>query len=306
MSLTLLKVRAGITSLIFFTAILVLAVPAMPQTPPTGPCVDQSPRNLNMQLNRTDAPAQGYDYNFVSGAETVKPLDENRVEYQRIVLELCDRHYHSAVENDQGCQNEKAHASALAEKKSGPSAIGPWVEVHKVYAAGVDRTGDCSIGHDHDLKCCVKPPFVVLGYAAKIDQTDRIPTPANFAEWTGSATSEPATQCNTTPARWQLTLSCDTRLTSATLERTVGGKPHSARGVQGPNLVSTDLTFVGPSYMTEVCRKVSSTQPIPDEAAAQRICPGICKWPLNRFNGAWSNSGGSGLCGCCPLQRPQQ
>jgi hypothetical protein len=173
------------------------------------------------------------------------------------------------------------------------------------YAAAVDRTGDCSTGHDHDLKCCAKPPFVVLGYVAEIDQQDHIPTGVNFAEWAGSATSETATGCNTTPARWRFTLGCDTRLTPATLERTVGGKPHPARSVQGPNLVSTDLTFVGPSYMTAVCRRVS-TQPIPDEAAAQRICPGVCKWPLNRFNGTWSNSGGVGLCGCCPLQRPQQ
>ena len=101
MNLTLRKARAGISSLIFFTAILMLAVPGMAQTPPAGPCADQSPRNLNMRLDRTDAPAQGFDYNFVSGAGLVKPIDANRVEYQRTVLELCDRHYHSPVENVQ-------------------------------------------------------------------------------------------------------------------------------------------------------------------------------------------------------------
>lgn len=305
MNLTLRKVRAGVTSLLFFAAILALAVPAMAQTPP--PCNDQSPRNLNMELSRTGPPKQGFDYNFVSGAELVTPVDADHVKYQRIVLELCDRHYHTPVENVQGCPGEKGHTSATA-KKSGPvepPAVGDWVEVHNVYAAAVDHTGDCSVGHDHNLACCAKPPFVVLGYVAEIEDQDKTPTGVNFAEWTGSATSEPATGCNTVPARWRFTLGCGTQLTLKTLETTVGGKPHSARPVQGPNLVSTDLTFVGPNYTTAVCRKVNSNQPIPDQTVANRACPGVCKWPLDAFNGTFSPNGGSGLCGCCPLERPQ-
>jgi len=263
-----------------------------------------------MDLSRTTAPAQGFDYNFVSGAELVKPINENRVEYQRIELELCDRHYHTPVENVQGCPNEKGLAAAETEKKSGPSGpsgpppLGSWVEVHNVYAAKVDRTGECSVGHDHDLRCCAAPPFVVLGYVARIEQADHLPVAVNFAEWTGSATSENERQCNTTPARWQFTLGCDRRLTPATLESKVGGKAHVARAVQGPNLVSTDLTFVGSTYKTAVCRKVSSVYPIPNKAAADQICPGVCKWPLNRFDDTWNTN--PAQCGCCPLQRPQQ
>jgi hypothetical protein len=279
----------------------------MPQTPPGGPCADQSPRNLNMHLDRTGPPQQGFDYNFVSGAELVTPINENHVEYQRIELELCDRHYHTPVENVQGCPGEKPPpGSASAAKKSEPPPVGSWVEVHKVYAAAVDHTGECSIGHDHDLKCCAKPPFVVLGYVAQIEEKDNTPAPVNFAEWTGSATSENENRCNTTPARWRFTLGCGTQLTQATLESAVGGKAHSARDVQGPDLVSTDLTFVGPSFATAVCRKVSSNQPILDQAAANRVCPGVCKWPLNSFNGTFSKSTTDGLCECCPLQRPQQ
>jgi hypothetical protein len=86
-------------------------------------------------------------------------------------------------------------------------------------------------------------------------------------------------------------LSCQARLTPASLERSVGGKAHPARVLQGPNRVSSDLTLVGSNYSTAACRDVR-TDPIQDNAAPQKICPGVCKWPLNRFSGQWTNKDG--------------
>jgi hypothetical protein len=265
----------------------------------------------------------------------VDTANADKIIYQRHELELCDRHYHVPVENTQGCPSEKVDKRPGG---SGPPPLGQWVEIHNVYAAGVDRTGECATGHDHDLKCCAKPPFVVLGYVAQIADHDSLPGDTNHAEWSGSATKEDEiTHCNTIPALWHFGLGCDTRMTPATLstallerydetryavrsrhrfvlkDRTVGGKPHKARDLQGPNKVSSDLTFVGLDYVNAACRNVR-TALIPSDALAPRICPGSCSWPLNSFTGTWKNvfpdgpdhpATGYAICQCCPLVRPQ-
>jgi hypothetical protein len=296
-------------SLIVF--LLTLATAALAQSAPVPPCVNQSPRNLKFDPTQLGPPAQGDAYNFVSKDPLVDTANADKIIYQRHELELCDRHYHVPVENTQGCPSENVDKRPGG---SGPPPPGQWVEVHTVYASAVDRTGECAVGHDHDLKCCAKPPFVVVGYVALIADHDSLPSSTNHAEWSGSATKEnEVTKCNTVPALWHFGLGCDTRLTPATLAQKVGGNPHKARDVQGPNQVSSDLTFVGLDYVNAACRNVR-TALIPSDALAPRICPGVCSWPLNSFTGKWSNvfpdgpdhpATGYAICQCCPLVRPQ-
>jgi hypothetical protein len=296
MNLTPRRSKRSIFSLLFLVSLSTWTVMAQKAAVST-PCVNQSPRQVKFDPNRLDAPEQGKDYNFVSNIPLVD-TSGNTIVYQRKTLVLCDRHYHIPVENIQGCPNETAGTP------TNPPPIGQWVEVHTVYALEASTTGECAVGHDHELKCCLKPPFVVVGYSALIADHDAFPA-GDHAEWAGSATKEdPATGCNSTPAEWHFALGCQNRLTQTALQRLVGGKPHKARDVQGPDQVSSDLTLVGSdSSVKAACRNVS-TQPIP-EALATRICPGVCKWPLNQFTGTWKNEGDHAVCQCCPLPRPQ-
>ncbi len=297
--------KSGIFWLFPTASLLILLTPALaqPAPPPQGPCINQSPRQVKFDPNRLDPPAQGHDYNFVSPSPVVDTAtgSPDKVRYQARELELCDRHYHVPVENVQGCPEEKVDKRP---NHTGPPPKGQWAEVHTVYAGEASHTGECATGHDHKLKCCVKPPFVVVGYSAQIADNDVPPTTADFGEWAGSATLEdPVTMCNATPAEWHFALTCQARLTPVSLERNVGGKPHEARVLQGPNRVSSDLTLVG-AGLNAACRDVR-TDPIQDNAQAQRICPGVCMWPLNRFTGQWTNKDGYAVCNCCPLDRPQ-
>ncbi|HEY6305410.1 MAG TPA: hypothetical protein VI488_03000 [Candidatus Angelobacter sp.] len=313
MDLTARKGKLSIFWLLLCASSLILAATALaqPAPPAPSPCVNQSPRKLHFDPVRLDPPAQGEDYNFVSKTPLVTVASADKIMYQARELELCDRHYHVPVENIQGCPNEKVDKR---QGGSGPPPVGQWVEVHNVYAAEVNRSGECASGHDHELQCCAKPPFVVVGYSAQIADKDTPPGFTDFAEWAGSATKEdPVTGCNTTPGQWHFGLGCQTQLTPLSLERNVGGKPHVARTLQGPNRVSSDLTFVDANSLDAVCRKVR-TDLIQTDALAQRICPGVCRWPLNRFTGQWNNispdgpdhpATGYAVCTCCPLQRPQ-
>jgi hypothetical protein len=274
---------------------------------PAQICINQSPRQVTFDLKRLDQPAQGKDFNFVSGTPVVNAdsLTPVKVHYQGRNLELCDRHYHVPVENIQHCAADERVDQR--PDHTGPPRPGQWIEVHNVYALEVSHEGVCETGHDHGLVCCAKPPFVVVGYSARIDTTATVPpTATNFAEWAGSATSEdPATLCNSTPAEWHFGLTCSTRYTQQSLQDNVGGAPHKARVEQPPNRISSDLTFVGPNNQTAVCREVA-TDAIATPALAQRICPGVCKWPLNSWNTQWRNTSPStAVCGCCPLDRPQ-
>jgi hypothetical protein len=290
----------------FLVCLLTFVAPAVAQPAPSpqGTCINQSPRKVKFDPTRTSPPSQGEDYNFVSPAPVVETSTPNpaRIKYQGRELELCDRHYHIPVENIQGCTDEKADKRPNG---SGPPPVGQWVEIHNVYAREASHAGECAHGHDHELKCCLKPPFVVVGSSALIADHDAPPAFVDFSEWAGSATSEdPVTGCNATPAEWHFGLSCQARLTPATLERSVGGKAHPARTLQGPNRVSGDLTLVGSNYSTAACRDVRRDS-IANNDAAQKICPGVCKWPLNRFSGQWTNKEGYAVCNCCPLDRPQ-
>jgi len=303
-------------------AILTCATPLFPQSPdPQGPCINQSPRTVNFDQTRTSPPAQGLDYDFVSRTPLVAiPLSPptDTITYQRLELHLCDRHYHVPVENVQGCPNEKKDLRGADKKANelGPLPPGQWIEVHTVYAAEVSKDEKCKEGYDHGLKCCTAPPFVVLGYSAQIGDSDHLPGPGDVTEWVGSATSEVASRCNPVPAQWRFALGCKTTLTPEYVERSIGGEAHSARRLQTPNNLSSDLAFVpaqgsSPSDVTAKTCRLIQTSSIVNTAAADRICPGVCQSPLGKAyrlpdgHVDWKKNAQGAVCICCPLDRPQ-
>lgn len=284
------------------------------QASQTEPCINQSPRKVNFDQTRQTPSQPGTDFDFVSATPLVGSGPQDPVDtltYQRMTLTLCDRHYHLPVENVQGCTNETRDLHGLVP--------GQWIEVHTVYAAAVSTEGECSQGHDHGLRCCTKPPFVVRGYSAQIGTTDHLFN-GDHTEWLGSATSEVPSGCNPTPAQWNFTLGCLGVLTKEYVAHVVGGEPHHARQLQSPNNLSVDLAFVPLSgdihsndTKQKTCRSIRTAW-IPDTAAANRICPGVCKVPLGRpdmvgGNVNWAQHGsatdGYATCVCCPDVRPQ-
>jgi len=311
----LLHYRSCFSGTLLPAALLLLA-PATAQPQSRGPCVDQSPRQVQFDMTRETPPAQGEDYNFSSTVPlaAIAPGEPKEITYQQHPLERCDRHYHIPVENTQLCPGERKlpPTSSGNKKEPGPPRPGDWVEMHTVYAAEVSTTGECATFGDHALRCCLKPPFVVLAFSAQVQDKDFVPPPAAVAEWFGSTTGEDdATGCKPTPAFWHFNLGCQATFTPAFLEHI--GHPHSAREPQSPNRVSTDLTYLPPAgtpvNSPQTCRPIR-TAPIADNAAADRICPGVCKSPLNqplRINGhvKWEPKDGYALCTCCPLNRPQ-
>src|SRR5436305_11728801 len=138
--------------LLYLAMTLLFFVPAFTQVKQET-CTNQSPRNVTIKLES----ANRAPYNYVSTVPLVIP-DTGRwpesIRYQRQELKRCDQHYHAPVENVQGCDGEKLPAGPDV-----PPPTGSWVEVHTVFALGVDSTGRCADRLDHDLECCIKPPF---------------------------------------------------------------------------------------------------------------------------------------------------
>jgi hypothetical protein len=287
-------------------SILTVAMPAFMQGQQVDPCVNQSPRQVVFDQNRTSPPEQGLDYNFFSASPLVQRTSEEQIKYQGHTLYRCDKHFHIPVENIQGCAEEKVDKRA----PDNPLPVGQWLEIHTVYAAVVSRTGQCESGLDHDLACCTAPPFVVLGYSAKIASADAHP-PHDLVEWSGSRTGkDDSTGCRELPAQWNFQLGCDATVTRLSLQPI--GKAHFAREKQSPNRVSVDLTLL-PLHATEpnnTCRFVK-TGAIANDAEADKVCPGVCRNPLNQaFKAAnghvvWHPSDGGAVCQCCALDRPQ-
>ena len=315
MNLTALRCRFRLSALLLAAAVLGPAAPAIsqasqPQSP--GPCVNQSPRQIVFDQSRQTPPEQGMDYNFTSTVPLMAMVPNvPEILYQQHTLKLCDQHYHYPVENIQGCSNAKKEArpvEASAKDPVPPPPLGQWIELHTVFAAEVSTTGECSSGHDHDLQCCLKPPFVVLASQAKVAHENfDPPNPKDSAEWSGSRTGkDDSTGCRELPAFWHFDLTCAATITQRSLDSI--GPPHFARAVQSPNRVSVDLTFVpaagAPVDPAKTCRAIR-TAPIENPAAASRICPGVCRNPLNLWNGSWKNYDGYATCTCCPLTRPQ-
>jgi hypothetical protein len=302
MNLISLKCRFALS--LFLVALVVLVVPAFPQA--TGPCVNQSPRQVVFDRNRTTPPAQGLDYNFISASPLVQRSSEEQIQYQGHTLYRCDKHYHVPVENIQGCSDESVNRST----PSAPLPIDQWIEIHTVYASEVSTTGKCATGLDHDLECCLKPPFVVIGSSAKVAATDSPLAYSDWVEWSGSTTGkDDATGCKPVPAEWHFGLGCNVTMTPKTIEDL--GKAHPARPVQSPQRVSVDLTLL-PLANTEpnkTCRAIATTS-INSNAEADRVCPGVCRNPLNKsyvVNGhsVWRPVNGGAVCECCALDRPQ-
>ena len=323
MDLNSLKFRFSLVSLFLIAPILTLVTPAFTQSPqPQGPCVNQSPRQIVFDQTRQTPPAQGVDYNFTSTIPLVNvdPPNPEVIQYQAHTLQRCDQHYHYPVENIQGCSTDTKGTQPAETKKNEPGPpppLGQWIEMHTVYAAEISTTGECASGLDHDLRCCLKPPFVVLAFHAKVETKDFLPPrPTDSVEWSGSRTGkDDSTGCRELPAFWHFALSCQATLTQGYLEHI--GAPHYARAAQSPNRVSTDLTFVPaegtPVDPTKTCRSIK-TESILNTAAANRICPGVCRSPLNQPSMIYghvnwtqygSQKNGYAVCVCCPLDRPQ-
>src|SRR5215831_19321370 len=305
MDLTPLENRQVIFSLCLIVSILSLAAQGFSQA---EPCVNQSPRDLKIDLARLDPPAHAKDFDFVSRIPLVKLLPSGKLLYQRQELVACDIHYHLPVENLQGCPDE---TKELGLDERGRPRKGQWVEVHRVFALKNAPAEECLVVGDHELACCAVPPFVVMAHSFRVSDHSNLSPEPDTDEWSGSTTGkEDPTGCKSTPAQWSFALfGCQAE--SIVPDQ----KPHVARKVPAPNNVSSDLTFVAskttsPDQMVaRTCRMVK-TAPIQDDAAAQRICPGVCKSPLNSplmVNGSvvWSNKQGYAVCTCCPLERPQ-
>ncbi|HEY2171367.1 MAG TPA: hypothetical protein VGJ30_17205 [Candidatus Angelobacter sp.] len=305
MNLILLRPRLSLPALLF-VSILTAATSAFMQGQQADSCVNQSPRQVVFDRNRTSPPAQGLDYNFFSTSPLVQRTSEEQIKYQGHTLYRCDKHFHIPVENIQGCAQERVDKRT----PDNPLPIDQWLEIHTVYAAVVSRTGQCESGLDHDLACCIVPPFVVLGYSAKIAGADSHPL-HDLVEWSGSRTGkDDPTGCRELPAQWNFQLGCDATVTRLSLQPI--GKAHFAREKQSPNRVSVDLTLL-PLHATEpnnTCRFVQ-TGAIANDAEADKVCPGVCRNPLNKaFKAAnghvvWHPSDGGAVCQCCALDRPQ-
>lgn len=280
-------------------------------------CVNQSPRNVLYQPPIGTAPAAGLDYNFKSTKPVVTfGADPTMVNYQGRVLHICDQHYHVPVENIQGCAKE---TQGVPPPHGQPAPVGQWIEVHTVYAAEVDHSGDCAEGLDHNLICCKKPPFVVRGYSAEVTAPSGslkvlIPQPNTglLVEWSGSNTGrDDDTGCKPLPAQWSFRLGCEFRVPQNELDPHLY-EAHEARPVQPPTRVSPDMTLVGSAGELDnnACRQVQ-TGPIRSDAIAKQWgCPVACTPPLSSFNGMWRNVPGNAnpqfaLCTCCALDRPQ-
>jgi hypothetical protein len=106
MNLILLRPRLSLPAFLF-VSILTVATPAFMQGQQADPCVNQSPRQVVFDQNRTSPPAQGLDYNFFSRSPLVQRNSEEQIKYQGHTLYRCDKHFHIPVENIQGCAEEK-------------------------------------------------------------------------------------------------------------------------------------------------------------------------------------------------------
>jgi hypothetical protein len=279
-------------------------------------CINQSPRNVLYQPAPGAPPAPGLDYNFKSTVPVVTFGAPSEVNYQGRVLHVCDQHYHVPVENIQGCANEK---QGTPPPHGVAPPVGQWIEVHTVYAAEVDSKPECANAPDKNLACCMKPPFVVRGFSAKVTQPSGssappIPQPNTglLVEWSGSNTSpDDSTGCKPLPAQWSFRLGCQFELRQNQLDPHIF-EAHGARPAQPPNRVSPDMTLVGNNVELDnkACRQVR-TDPIANDAIARKWgCPVACKSPLTTFNGDWRNVPDNvnpqyALCTCCAPDRPQ-
>lgn len=203
--------------------------------------IPQSPRNI-------DPKAVPSPYNKPpSRTSIVERIGPNSIVYQprgggkAQTLYLCSQHYHLPIETPQGCKG------AIPPAGQTEPAPGQYVEIHTVYAANKERPHGCN---PEKLECCVLPPLVVRGFAAKVTANGPggpivPPTGRPLAEWSGSATGadKVPNECKAA-AQWSFRLSCDFTVSQAQLRQFTHADP--ARAVQPADRLSKDLTLVIP------------------------------------------------------------
>ena len=223
-----LAIGIGLFAVAFF---LCGAAPARPggeaRTPQKQPaCMNQAPRAL------AGVP---WDREPVSRVQNVT---DDTVTYQGQTLHRCSQHFHCTIETFQGCEGQSV-SPVPGPHECPPPRTGGWVEVHTAYAKHAGCVGPVP-------ECCLEPPFVVLGYHARVaagGAPGRLPVirDGSFAEFLGS-TSGPDTEEGPAPckpeAEWSFTLGCTFSVTAAQL----GPHGEGARPLQ--DRVSRDLILV--------------------------------------------------------------
>jgi hypothetical protein len=214
------------------------AAPPQPSGPPqpgrTAAQPDSAPGSCNNQSPRALA-GVAFDREPFS---KVHDVTEQTVSFKGQLLHRCSQHFHCRIENFQGCEGQSVSPIPGPHECPAPPA-GSWVEVHTAYAAQAGCVGPVS-------KCCLAPPFVVLGYHAKVapeGAPGRLPVIRDgpFAEWLGSTTgtgSEEGGDPCKPEAEWSFTLGCDFSVTAGQL----GPHGEGARPLQ--ERVSRDLKYV--------------------------------------------------------------
>ena len=294
---------------ILASVLLGLAIRVYAQQPASCD-VPQSPRNVNTDKDK------GVEYNFVSTNSLITEAKEpETIRFRGQLLFRCDQHYHVPVENTQGIPKEREGKPP----EEGPPPAGQWIEVHTVYAAGVSDEDKCRDRLDHDLKCCVKPPFVVRGFSATVTSDGQPshkpivpPQGTLFAEWSGSNTGPDKDEekgCKPIAAQWSFLMGDKFTVTQGQLE--VFHEAHGSRQVQSCNLISNDLTLVGPNS-TDLDGKTCQwfeAEFIRNAEEARNKCPWTCftRAPLSRWSGRWQTTKPNEMsqCLCCPPARPQ-
>jgi hypothetical protein len=285
----------GTTILLFF--VLTTRNQALAQECP----VKQSPRNIQAEpfpgpYNGTPTHRPDSVVTNIDAAATIT--------YEGKVLTRCDQHYHVPVENTQGCPHEKVGEVKIPERE--PLPEGQWVEVHTVYALEVEPGCD---GLDHNLRCCIKEPFVVRGFSARVKNTvgsksggPLIPADGRpLAEWSGSNTGAPCEGCKPIAAQWSSLVNCEITVTQQQLEPL--GHAHEARCVQPPKELSKDLTLVidgEPPFAP--CRLEKAPVIIKTNEEARSVCPRTCG-SAAQWNERWITWNNASECGCCAARK---
>ena len=202
--------RLSVASLLLLSVAFCLRGTAQPASG-QQPCTNQSPRRLEKfdERSKTSVVSQGPD-------DTIFYTDGRAGVPQR--LTRCGQHYHCGIENYQpACVGQVPTVRPVFECK--PVRPGQWVEIHTVYAAKVSEK-PCD---PETLECCAEPPFVVMGYHAKVAASSfAAPVPVMWgppsAEWLGSNTNaDKPEECKPITAEWSFTMGCGFTVTEGQL-----------------------------------------------------------------------------------------
>jgi hypothetical protein len=228
--------RAGSGAALVLICAVCLGGAAPPAAPPAQSCINQSPRRLDepRPVINTSLVAPGVDdtlfYTPPTGA--------------KVKLSRCGQHYHCEIENFQGCPGQQLTLNPPQTCR--PVPLGGWIEIHTVYAAGVERDQYCD---PETLNCCKTGPYVVMAYHAKVvgPTVPAAPVPVLWGlpafEWSGSNTGwDPPGACKTTPAHWSFIRGFNFTVSESQLR--VFRHADAARRLQPAARLSNDLMRV--------------------------------------------------------------